>query len=884
MKTPHSVRDTLSIMSSTAGDLERQECYTSLEQAFEGVLSNGGRLVLIYGEAGIGKSTVVSRFLSCLPASAERGVGYCDPLNTPRPLGPVREIIQPPTDEAAGEAYYFEDFVRRAAERGDPHVAVLEDLHWSDQRTLDWLKFVGRRISQLPLLLIGTFRDDDTEGKPALRSAIGSVPANHVIRIALKPLSHDAVRTICGSNTKRADAIYAVTQGNPFLVSELIEWPSQDRSVPDSVADSVIARLSALAPEAQSFLQFASCNPGELPLKILPATNVARPEEMIDIGVRSKFLAASNSSVSFRHELTRLAIFADITPANRIAFHQRWLDAFLSVDDPSENFDRIMHHAERAIRPDIIRHYAPHAAKQAAKLGAHLEAALYLKSACDCLGNADDAVAAEILESFAYEAGLSLGIDDDVIEARHRAIAIRRELSQPIQVAENLRWLSRAHWYHGEAELAERYIHEAIDILENERHATSEDRAQAFAQRALFYMLRDRMTEAIDWGQRALKLAQGPTTDEVRAHALNTVGTAMFFRGELQGEALLRESLALSLAGRFHEQAARVFTNLSECLIEAGAFDKAEALIEEGITYDTTHDLDAWTYYLMGRKAQLVFELGRYQEAVLITDEILSQDNQALLMQMPALIMRGCAHLRQGAPDAQTLLVEALKAAEQITEPQYLAPIHIALIEAAVLAGTPDAARPSSDWMRAQPVDGLSPRKAGEFLMWETLAQRDPPETGRLPQAFSEFAAGRFASAASQFEASRTRYLAAWSLVAVSTPEALGRAHRIFRDLGCETAVALVNRRLGRTSNKGIIRGPYSFARQHPYGLTAKEQIVLLHLLEGKSNASIADTLSRSRRTVENHVSSILTKLNCANRLDVVLKVHAEPWIAREAN
>ncbi|AXX97874.1 ATP-binding protein [Profundibacter amoris] len=871
-------------MNSSAGILERQECCASLEQAFAGVSTYGGRLVLIYGEAGIGKTTVVSRFLSGLPKSTARSVGYCDPLNTPRPLGPVREIIPPPKDETAGEAYYFEDFIRRATEHGSAQVAVLEDLHWSDQRTLDWLKFIGRRISQLPLLLIGTFRDDDPEGKSYLRSAIGSVPANHVLRIALKPLSPDAVRTICDNNTTRANAIYAATKGNPFLVSELAEWPLLDRSVPDSVSDSVIARLSALAPEAQSFLQFTSCNPGELPLKVLQATNVAKPEGLIDIGVRSRFFAASHSSVSFRHELTRLAIFADITPANRIIFHQRWLDAFLAVDDPSMNYDRIMHHAERAIRPDIIRHYAPQAAQQAAKLGAHLEAALYLKSACDCLGDMDNADAAEILESFAYEAGLSLGIDDDIISARHRAIAIRRGLSQSIQVAENLRWLSRAHWYRGEAELAERYIHEAIEILENENHATSEDLAQAFAQRALYYMLRDRMADAIDWGQRALGMAHGPAADEVRAHALNTVGTAMFIRGELQGEALLRESLALSLAGRFHEQAARVFTNLSECLIEVGAFDKAEALIEEGITFDTTHDLDAWTYYLMGRKAQLVFELGRYHEAGLITDEILCQDNQALLMQMPALIMRGCAHLRQGAPDAQILLAEAQAAAEQITEPQYLVPIHIALIEAAILAGTPDEARPSSDWLRAQPVEGLSPRKAGEFLMWEILAQRGPPETiGRLPLAFSEFAAGRFTSAASQFEACRSRYLAAWSLVAEATPEALGRAHRIFRDLGCETAITLVNRRLGRSSDKGLIRGPYRFARQHPYGLTAKEQIVLLHLLEGKSNASIASTLSRSQRTVENHVSSILSKLNCANRLDVVLKVHAEPWIAREA-
>ncbi len=872
-------------MSRYAAVLERQECRASLEQAFADISSNGGRVALIYGEAGIGKSTVISSFLSGLPEGIRYSVGYCDPLDTPRPLGPVREIIPAAIEEAAGDAHYFEGFVQRAAGYDGARVAVLEDLHWSDQRTLDWLKFVGRRISQLPLLLIGTFRDDDLEGRSALRSAIASVPAHNVLRLALEPLSLDAVRTICGNDAAQADKIYAATHGNPFLTSELAEWPLEDGSVPDSVADSVIARLTALTPDAQSFLRFASCNPGELPLEVLPVTDIADADEQIDMGVRSGFLAASHIGLSFRHELTRLAIFSDITPANRIAYHQRWLDTFLAVDDPSAHFDRIMHHAERAIRPDIIRHYAPQAAQQAAKLGAHLEAALYLRSACDCLGDSDDAAAAEILEAFAYEAGLSLAIDDDIIAARHRAIAIRRALSQSIQVAENLRWLSRAHWYRGEPELAERYIHEAIDILENENHAASDASdafAQAFALRALFHMLRDRMDEAIDWGKRTLELAHGPATKEVRAHALNTVGSAMLFRGEPQGEALLRESLELSLAGRFHEQAARAFTNLSECLIEAGAFDKAEALLEDGIAFDTAHDLDSWTYYLTGRKAQLVLELGRYEEVVLIAEESLRQDNQTLLMQMPALIMRSRARLRQGAPDAQALLAEALMAAEQITEPQYLATVHTALIEASVLADTPDAARASSDWMRAQPVEGLSPRKAGEFLMWETLALHDPPETKRLPEAFSAFAAGRFAAAATQFEAGRSRYLAAWSCVAAATPDALGRAHRIFKDLGCETSVALVNRRLDRSSDRALSRGPYRVARQHPYGLTAKELIVLRHLVEGKSNASIAETLSRSRRTVENHVSSILGKLNCANRLDVVLKVHAEPWIVGE--
>jgi DNA-binding NarL/FixJ family response regulator len=77
-------------------------------------------------------------------------------------------------------------------------------------------------------------------------------------------------------------------------------------------------------------------------------------------------------------------------------------------------------------------------------------------------------------------------------------------------------------------------------------------------------------------------------------------------------------------------------------------------------------------------------------------------------------------------------------------------------------------------------------------------------------------------------------------------------------------------------------RGLYHAAKAHPYELTGKEQAVLAMLADGKSNALIADELSRSRRTVENHVSSILSKLSCKNRLEVVLRTQSEPWILPE--
>jgi len=74
-------------------------------------------------------------------------------------------------------------------------------------------------------------------------------------------------------------------------------------------------------------------------------------------------------------------------------------------------------------------------------------------------------------------------------------------------------------------------------------------------------------------------------------------------------------------------------------------------------------------------------------------------------------------------------------------------------------------------------------------------------------------------------------------------------------------------------------RGPYSISRQHVLGLTKKEQEVLSLLVTGTSNQDMATELTRSRRTIENHVSSLLAKFNVKSRTDVILRVQNEPWL-----
>ena len=850
-----------------------------LENALRSISQDGGRLVLVRGEAGIGKSTFIDHFRANIAPQYASAIAWCDPLNTPRPLGPVRDLVADVGRSVRSplqEADYFEGFIIDAQRAAAPLVLVIEDLHWADQKSLDWLMFVGRRLSQLPVLVIGSFRDDAVDPADPLHHALAAIPANRKTNIDLHALSVDAVRQLDQHKKYSADELHRITNGHPYFVAEVLNSGDGTNKVPHSVADVINARIADFPPALRHFIELLSCAPGEIQQSVLRALNVSNSGELCDAAVAQNILTPVGPNLKFRHELTRQAVHARIGPVRKQDSHAMFLAAHLGQPEPRQQLDMIVFHAEGAQDRDALLTFGPLAANRAASLGAHREAAMFLSTTLTCVDDASREVAAEITEQWAYEAGLSLAIDEEVIAARERAVDLWKMLSRPDRVGENLRWLSRLYWYRGEADKAETYILQAIAILEG--GTPSRETGKAYALRAQFFMLQDSMSEAIKWAERALVIAEELEDFDTQAHALNTMGSAKLFRGDLAGETDLRHSLRIAHKHALHEQAARVYTNLSECLIEMRQLERAEALLEEGITFDTAHDLDAWTYYLIGRKAQLRFEQDRYKEAMQIAQAVLAQPNQTLLMQMPARIILARAGLRLGTPDAADVLEEALTHAEQIGEPQYLVTLLVAKVEQAVLLNDPDQGQGAIDRLSIMDTDVFSPSKRADFLFWSHLAGTPQSQTDVL-DPHGLFLSGQYAAASEAFEAQGAAYLAGWVSVAQGMPAV---AERLFVSCGAMAACAALRKRFEMPPSVGVPRGPYRAAKAHPYELTSKEQTVLAMLADGKTNAAIAEELSRSQRTIENHVSAILSKLRCKNRLEVVLRTQSEPWILPE--
>jgi len=163
--------------------LEREQFLLELESILSDVAAGNGRCVLVSGEAGIGKTSVVERFAATHNKQARVLWGACDALFTPRPLGPFYDIAhqtQGPLlallEEEAPRASIFPAVLDELGNTRTASIAVVEDAHWADEATLDLLKFLGRRINRIKSMLVVTYRDDEVGADHPLRLVLGDLP------------------------------------------------------------------------------------------------------------------------------------------------------------------------------------------------------------------------------------------------------------------------------------------------------------------------------------------------------------------------------------------------------------------------------------------------------------------------------------------------------------------------------------------------------------------------------------------------------------------------------------------------------------------------------------------------------------------------------------
>lgn len=191
--------------------------------------SVAGRVVLVAGEAGIGKSALAREFARRNVGRARFLYGACDPLLTPRALGPLhdigRELGGRLAELLAGGSTrerLFATLLDELDQRSRSTVVVIEDAHWADEATLDLLLFLGRRIERIRTLLIVTYRDDELGLDHPLRAVVGRLPPEVVRRLRPSPLSEAAVAELAARAGRPVVGLHALTGGNPLLLTEVL--------------------------------------------------------------------------------------------------------------------------------------------------------------------------------------------------------------------------------------------------------------------------------------------------------------------------------------------------------------------------------------------------------------------------------------------------------------------------------------------------------------------------------------------------------------------------------------------------------------------------------------------------------------------------------------
>ena len=847
--------------------LEREHELSVLAAAAHDAGRGSGSAVLVSGEAGIGKSVLVDALRPQLPAEGRLLVGYCDDLTTRRTLGPLRDLLG---NVGAELAQALQEGTERervlAALRqeldwpGRPTVLVVEDVHWADEATLDVLRFLVRRVGELPAVLVLTYRDDEVGRDHPLQALLGLASGlTWVRRVPLQPLSIESVRSMCQGTSFDPDQMFALTAGNPFFVSETLAAGRQDQ-VPSTIVDAVLARVRLLDPTTRDALEQLAVVTSALDRHLVDRL-VPEGWDTLATAEQRGLLTVRPSRVAFRHEVTRRAIVDSVPAARRIELNRRVLAVLAGLDDA--DLSELVHHATAAGDAAAIVRYAPAAAREAARAGAHREAVAHFALSLEHGERFAPDERAELFEGFALEC-YTIGAADHAVSAQREAVALRRELGDPRLLGASLRWLSRFHWWNGERVPAESAAVEAIAVLE----ATQDTRllALALSNRSQLHMLAEEHARSIELGLRAAELAREAGDAETLAHALNNVGTSRWLAGDRSGQAVLEESLRIALDTGATDHALRAYIALSSCLLDEYRLDEAEAYLDAGISLAEASDHVGFRAYLVLERSRLEFSRGEW-DAAESTVAFAMQERPPL--RWVALVTEGRIRARRGEQGADELLQEAWRLALEMDELQRTGPAAVGLAEAAWLAGHPESALPAIQHVYEEARRLDKPSWIAEFSYWMGRAGKPvSPGSGDYPYALQ--AAGRWRETAAAWEAAGCPYERAAALAESAEPEYLLVALRLLQDLGAEPLSRIVAARLREAGVAHVPRGPSAASRRNPAGLTARQMEVVDLLAQGLTNAAIAERLVLSVRTVDSHVAAILAKLGAADRADAV--------------
>jgi class 3 adenylate cyclase len=628
-----------------------------------------GRTVLVSGEAGLGKSALLRRFVE--HARAEGALvlsGECTEIEARRPFGPVIDALGAagiPLPEALAqggpgalpvaevERYRVHvAFAERLGEaaRERPVVLIIEDLHWADEATQELVPYLARKLRDARVLLLATYRSDELHRLHPLNHLLAELSRGRLAddirleRLTLEQVG-DVIRAALGlagpATPEFRRALHERTEGNPFFVEEILRalvekgeleyrdgaWHRTkavaELAIPVSVRDAVQQRLITLEPRARKAMQVAAIIGQRFDFDLLGAVSGFDEASLLDAIrsaidaqlVREETDAQGNEVYAFRHALSREAVLLELLQRERRMLHRSVGEAIerLAGAGDGPRVEELAYHFDEARDLARARRYHALAAERSLRLAAPQAAVRHLERAIE-LASDDDADLAGLLLRLC-DAALVVADVPRALRAAEQARQLADAGGDRIAAGEAIHRIAHCRWYLGHTAQAREIGQEGVALLEP--LGPSAALAACYAELARLAMIDAREDEAIELGRRAEAMAHAVGAREIEIASLVTVGSALGVTGgkTAEGVAMLRRGYELAEASGYSMEAERALNNIIAALSTSDAtFSEIVAVHRESLEHAKKHGYRSEAF--VGREVLMEYLGGEWDSAL----------------------------------------------------------------------------------------------------------------------------------------------------------------------------------------------------------------------------------------------------------------------------
>jgi DNA-binding CsgD family transcriptional regulator/tetratricopeptide (TPR) repeat protein len=486
-------------------------------------------------------------------------------------------------------------------------------------------------------------------------------------------------------------------------------------------------------------------------------------------------------------------------------------------------------------------------------------------------------IAADLHQRLATEASL-VERWRAAVEAGERSASLWSEVADPLREGDALRLRSAMTWRTANGAQSSLLAEEALRRLRP--LGPTPELARTYAQLGALRVLQGDLAAGIEKVTEARALAEELQLPDVRSHTVMTAAMVAWRQGRAWADPA-RQAVHIARRADAHEAAARAYANLHTLLRWSFDFAAADECYAEAAAFCDRYELTTYSLYLRSSHAAALASRGKWDEAAAICRGVLAERPSPTTRIDPNLVL-GLILTRRADPSGLQHLDEAVGLATRADFTGLRCAALLARVEAHWLDDAHDPALADVD-LAAGIAASADPWTRGHVAVWQRrLGTAVTVRCDDGPEPYARALGRDFGSAAKLWDDLGAPYEASLALLDAGTEAALRQALQRFQALGAAAAERATRRRMRSLGIRGIPSGAHHSTRANPAGLTRREHEVLLRVGAGRTNAQIADELVISPRTVDHHVSALLTKLGASSRAMAVERAVALGLLAAD--